>query len=80
MLSEKEQAIVRALQNDLPLVKEPYKEVAASIGMSEEELLEGIRALQEKGCLKRMSIALRHNNVGIYDQRHDRLGCKSAGY
>ena len=47
MLSEKEQAIVRALQNDLPLVKEPYKEVAASIGMSEEELLEGIRALQE---------------------------------
>lgn len=28
MLSEKEQAIVRALQNDLPLVKEPYKEVA----------------------------------------------------
>lgn len=64
MLSEREQAIVRALQNDLPLVKEPYKQVAESIGMTEEELLEGIRALQEKGCLKRISIALRHNNVG----------------
>jgi len=64
MLSEREQAIVRALQNDLPLVKEPYKEVAASIGLSEEELLAGIQTLQEKGCLKRISIALRHNNVG----------------
>ena len=64
MLSEKHQAIVRALQNDLPLVKEPYKEVAESIGMSEEELLQGIAELQEMGCLKRISIALRHNNVG----------------
>ena len=48
MLSEKEQAIVRALQNDLPLVKEPYKEVAASIGMSEEELLEGSALCRKK--------------------------------
>ena len=90
MLSEKEQAIVRALQNDLPLVKEPYKEVAASIGMSEEELLEGIRALQEKGCLKRMSIALRHNNVGytinvmtVWDVNPadiERLGKKMAAH
>ena len=90
MLSEKEQAIVRALQNDLPLVKEPYKEVAALIGMSEEELLEGIRALQEKGCLKRMSIALRHNNVGytinvmtVWDVNPadiERLGKKMAAH
>ncbi len=63
-VSETEKAIVRALQNDLPLVAEPYKEVAASLGMTEEALFEGIQSLKDKGCLKRISIALRHKNVG----------------
>ncbi len=64
VLSEQEKAIVRALQQDLPLVPEPYRAVADDLGISEESLLEGIRGLQEKGCLKRISIALRHKNVG----------------
>ena len=64
VLSEQEKAIVRALQQDLPLVPEPYRAVADDLGISEEALLEGIRGLQEKGCLKRISIALRHKNVG----------------
>ena len=64
VLSEQEKAIVRALQQDLPLVPEPYRAVADDLGISEEALLEGIRGLQEKGCLERISIALRHKNVG----------------
>lgn len=64
VLSEQEKAIVRALQQELPLVPEPYRAVADSLGISEAELLDGIRGLQEKGCLKRISIALRHKNVG----------------
>lgn len=64
VLSEQEKTIVRALQQDLPLVPEPYRAVADDLGISEEALLEGIRGLQEKGCLKRISIALRHKNVG----------------
>ena len=63
-LSEQEKAIVRALQQGLPLVPEPYRVIAADLGLSEAALLEGIRSLQEKGCLKRISIALRHKNVG----------------
>ena len=64
MLSEKEINIVRALQKDLPLVPEPYKVLAEELDMTEAELLEGISGLMDKGCLKRISIALRHNNVG----------------
>lgn len=63
-VTEKEKTIVRALQQDLPLVPEPYKAVADSIGMTEEELMEGIRGLMDKKQLKRISIALRHKNVG----------------
>lgn len=64
MLSEQEINIVRALQKDLPLVPEPYKVLAEELGLTEDMLLDGIRSLMEKGCLKRISIALRHNNVG----------------
>ena len=39
-VTELEKSIVRALQQDLPLVSEPYKAVAESIGISEEELIE----------------------------------------
>lgn len=63
-LSEQEKAIVRALQQELPLVPEPYRVIAEDLGISEAALLDGIRSLQEKGCLKRISIALRHKNVG----------------
>lgn len=64
MLSEQEINIVRALQKDLPLVPEPYKVLAEELDMTEAELLEGISGLMDKDCLKRISIALRHNNVG----------------
>ena len=63
-LTERERAIVRALQQELPLEPEPYRVLAERLGIGEEELLADIRALQEKGCLKRISIALRHKNVG----------------
>lgn len=63
-VTEQEKAIIRALQNDLPLVSEPYKAVAESLGITEEALLQGIQGLMDRGCLKRISIALRHKNVG----------------
>lgn len=56
--------IIKALQNDLPLVPKPYEAIAQTLGISEEALLGEIRTLQEMGALKRISIALRHNNVG----------------
>lgn len=79
-VTELEKSIVRALQQDLPLVSEPYKAVAESIGISEEELIDGIQGLMDKKQLKRISIALRHKNVGykinvmmVWDVADDRV-------
>lgn len=63
-ISLEEKAVVRALQHDLPLVSEPYKVLAEELGMSEEKFLNHIDSLVQKKALKRISIALRHNNVG----------------
>lgn len=64
LFNQEEIAVIRALQVDMPLVPEPYEQIAAQIGMSEERLLKIMESLHQRGCLKRMSIALRHNNVG----------------
>lgn len=80
LFTQEEIAVIRALQVDLPLVSEPYKLVAERLGMTEEYLLEIMNRLRDRGCLKRMSIALRHNNVGytvnvmmVWDVPEERL-------
>lgn len=64
LFTQEEIAVIRALQVDLPLVPEPYQQIAEQLGMSEGRLLDIMERLRQRGCLKRMSIALRHNNVG----------------
>ena len=64
-LTPEEQEVVRALQQELPLVSDPYKVIAGNIGMTEDRLMDIIKSLRGRGCLKRISIALRHNNVGF---------------
>lgn len=79
-ITEQDKAIVRALQNDLPLVSAPYQALAEELGMTEEALLKRIQSLIDRKCLKRISIALRHKNVGftinvmvVWDVADDRI-------
>lgn len=80
LFTAEEIRVIRALQNEFPLVPEPYQEIARQLEITEERLLEVIAGLQERGCLKRLSIALRHNNVGytinvmmVWDVPQERL-------
>lgn len=89
-VTEKEKAVIRALQQDLPLVPEPYKVVAEGLGMTEDELFEIIHGLMDRGCLKRISIALRHKNVGyqvnvmvvwdVPDDQAEEIGAKVSAH
>ncbi len=63
-LTELDRRIIRALQDDLPLLETPYQEVANSLGIPQEELLERIRRLKESGVLRRFGATLRHQRVG----------------
>lgn len=58
-------AIVRKLQGDLPLVREPYKQIAEELGILEEELFGKIRELKEKKALRRISGVLYHRALGF---------------
>jgi len=62
--SEADKALIRILQEDLPLVAEPYAEIAVRLGMSEEEVLERVERWCEQGVIRRFGASVRHRQVG----------------
>lgn len=52
-LDEIDKRLINALQGDFPLVREPYRQVAEALGLSETELLRRLDALLEQRVLTR---------------------------
>src|SRR5271169_4994988 len=58
-------AVIRALQGDMPVTPEPYAPAARVVGLSEEQLLEHLRGMQERGLLRRVAAILYHRRAGF---------------
>jgi len=52
-LDEIDKRLINALQGDFPLVAEPYRAVAATLGLSEAELLQRLESLLQRRVLTR---------------------------
>jgi DNA-binding Lrp family transcriptional regulator len=57
--------ILLALQGDLDMSLEPYEIMAREIGVSEKEIIDRIRRMQEDGVIRRMGAMIRHIEAGI---------------
>ncbi|MHB9024845.1 MAG: siroheme decarboxylase subunit beta [Armatimonadota bacterium] len=65
MLSALDRRIISRLSGDLGESRYPFAELAAEIGVTEDELLKRLRDLQERGILRRFGAILRHQAAGI---------------
>ncbi|MDR3589917.1 MAG: AsnC family transcriptional regulator [Negativicutes bacterium] len=65
MLDALDKKIIIAVQEDFPLVREPYRELAERIGISEDELLTRLDRYKRSGEMRRMGAVLRHREVGF---------------
>lgn len=82
--------ILKMLQKDLPITSRPYKRLADRLQISESEVAERIRSLQEKGIIRRLGAVLRHQKVGytvnamvawkIEEARADQAGVFMASF
>jgi DNA-binding Lrp family transcriptional regulator len=87
---ERDIAVIKALQGDMPIVSEPYAPAAKVLGMAQEELLEHLMSMQERGLLRRVAAILFHrragfsaNGMGVWnvpDERIMELGPQMAAY
>ncbi len=64
-MDELDRRIVEALQNGLPLVPEPYAAAAERLGICQEELLGRLRAMLERGEVRRLGASIAHRKAGI---------------
>lgn len=63
-MNKLDRALVRELQEGLPLVKRPFLAIAQKLGMSEAEVLARVRELIERGVIRRFGAAVRHQDLG----------------
>lgn len=56
--------IRRRLQEGLPLVARPYQQLANELCISEQQVIDKITELKERGLIKRFGMVLRHHELG----------------
>lgn len=59
-----DQALIHALQGGLPLVRQPYAQLAQQLGWSEAQIIERITEWLHTGLLKRFGVVVRHHELG----------------
>ncbi len=57
--------LIREIQEDIPLTKDPYGDIAKKIGCPKQEVLDKLHRYQNEGRLKRISIILNHKDSGF---------------
>ena len=77
---ERDMAIIRALQGDLPVVPEPYAPTASALGMDQADLLAHLEGMVERRLLRRVAAILFHrragfsaNGMGVWEVPDDRV-------
>jgi siroheme decarboxylase len=63
-LTAAEKKVARLIQDDIPLVNRPFRETGKACGLSEEEVLNITRRLQQEGYIRRFCAILRHQKAG----------------
>jgi DNA-binding Lrp family transcriptional regulator len=58
-------AVIRALQGDMAVVREPYAGAAAELGVSQERFLDHLAGMRERGLLRRVAAILYHRRAGF---------------
>ncbi|MBF0219029.1 MAG: Lrp/AsnC family transcriptional regulator [Gammaproteobacteria bacterium] len=57
--------IISATQAGLPLVAQPYLEVATQLGITEALLIERLQAMQQQGIIRRIGLLPNHYALGF---------------
>ncbi|NOR81324.1 MAG: AsnC family transcriptional regulator [Methyloprofundus sp.] len=66
--------IITATQAGLPLIPEPYQSLAKQIGISDDEVMQRLKRMQETGIIRRIGavpnhykLGYRHNGMTVWD-------------
>lgn len=64
-LSALDRKILNKIQEDIPLVPEPFKVLAKDTGVTEENLFKRIEELKDKGIIRGYTVGVNHKILGF---------------
>jgi DNA-binding Lrp family transcriptional regulator len=83
-------AVIRAVQEDLPLVPRPFAAVGRDVGLGETEVLACLEDFRARGLMRRFAAVMNHRSAGfkanamavwvVPEERLDELGPQMAGF
>ncbi|MDD1749090.1 MAG: Lrp/AsnC family transcriptional regulator [Methanothrix sp.] len=65
MIDQKDLDLLKIAQDGVQLTMRPYQVLGDMMGMSEQEVIERLRALQEEGIIRRFAATIGHRALGI---------------
>ncbi|ABK13850.1 MULTISPECIES: siroheme decarboxylase subunit beta [Methanothrix] len=81
--------LLRALQDGIPIVPHPFKEIGDRLGLDENTVISRLRALRESGVVRRFAATIGHRALGIIanamivwkvEDDIERIGCIMASF
>ncbi|MEW6446755.1 MAG: Lrp/AsnC family transcriptional regulator [Bacillota bacterium] len=64
-MTETEQRLITELGENFPIEPRPFAVVGARLGMTEDQVIAHVKEFMARGIIRRLSVALRHQNVGF---------------
>lgn len=64
-LTEMEKRVIASIQGDMPVTERPYRQIAATLGIEEDRMLEILHDLVDRGIIRRFGATLRHQKSGF---------------
>lgn len=65
MLNDVEYKVLKALEEGLPLIADPFGVLARQCGLTPAEFRAVVAALKARGVIRRIGVALRHHQAGV---------------
>jgi DNA-binding Lrp family transcriptional regulator len=64
-IDDRDRRLIAATQAGLPLVAEPYREIAHDLGLDEAVVMARLSAMQQSGIIRRIAVAPNHYALGL---------------
>ncbi len=90
MLTDLEKRVIAAVQGDIPIKERPFSEIAAEMGIEEDQFLQTLRDLCDRGVVRRFGATIRHQKSGfganvmvawrVEEERVDAVGPRMASF
>ncbi len=90
MITDLEKKVIALLQTDIPVVQRPFRQMAEKIGITEQQFLEVLTSLNQRGIIRRFGATLKHQKSGfkanamvawnVDEARVEQVGTAMAGF